>query len=116
MFGLIKINNIEGKESIKDKLGDYEIIGVFNTLVEIENKYKNYYIHKYGLLGSYWCFLSKRNNIYTQDVVSKVSDMIVIDMESQIQQSQPHLSNFSDDFDGLFKRIIRELKISLLYD
>ena len=111
MFGLIKINDIGNKTTLKDKLVDCEVIGVFDSLVEIEAKYKDYFIRKYSLLRSFWCFLSRKNvsyQLYSDIDFHKFSDMILIDLES--------FGNSKDIEVNEFKSIIRELKISLLYD
>ena len=70
MFALLKLNNIGKKTHIEDKLQDYEFVGAYESISEIESKYKNYFAHKYRLKDYYWCYFVKKQYILTARIIS----------------------------------------------
>lgn len=112
MFGLIKLNNIENKIKLEDKLQNYEFVGVYESLSKIEHDYKNRFAHKYRLLDNHWCYFVIKPNKWNEDIdSSKLSDMLIVDLEIEkdyILDYQTGLKCFS------LKEILREIKLNMI--
>jgi len=119
MFGLIKLNNIGEKTSISDKLQDYEVIGVYDSIIEIEKKHLNYFAHKYRLKDHSWCYFTRRQNDWNKDIDShKLSDMVIIDLEYEkdfLFDYQIGGKNYlGGDKPELIREVLREIKLTMI--
>jgi hypothetical protein len=117
MFGLIKLNNIGENISIKEKIkSGYEVIGVYDSVIDIEKAHLNYFAHKYRLSGNFWCYFSRKQNDWNKDIDShKLSDMVIIDLDNMQEsifdyQTGKHF-NKEDNF---LKEVLREIKLSMI--
>ena len=112
MYGLIKLNNIGDKTSLIDKIQDYEVVGVYDSILEIEKKYKNYFAHKYRLKDHSWCYLSQRQGLWNKDIDShKLSDMVIIDLDYDKEYIFDYQIGIKSDF---HKEILREIKLTMI--
>lgn len=117
MFGLIKLNNIGESISIKEKIKNgYEVVGVYDSVIDIEKSYLNYFAHKYRLRDNYWCYFSRKQNDWNKDIDShKLSDMVIIDLDN-IQESifdyQTYKTYHNED--NFLKEVLREIKLSII--
>jgi hypothetical protein len=81
MLALLQLKRIKNKDSIISKLDDYEILGSFNSISEIEQKFKNYYLHKYRLSQYGWCYFVKKTNSISPDFdYTLLADKVVINL------------------------------------
>jgi len=117
MFGLIKLSNIGDSISIKEKIKNgYEVIGVYDTLIDIEKLHLNYFAHKYRLRDSFWCYFSKKQNDWNKDIDShKLSDMVIIDLDNIKESIFDYQTgkNFNKE-DNFIKDVLREIKLSMI--
>jgi hypothetical protein len=112
MFGLIKLNNIGDKTSLLDKLQNYEVVGVYYSISEIEKKYKNYFAHKYRLMDYSWCYFSQKQSLWNKDIDShKLSDMVIIDLEYDKEYIFDYQIGTKSNFP---KEILREIKLTMI--
>jgi len=112
MFGLIKLNNIGDKTNISDKLQDYEVVGFYDSIIEIEKKYLNYFVHKYRLKDHSWCYFTKRQNDWNKDIDShKLSDMIIVDLEYEREFLYDYQTG---DKSALIREVLREIKLTMI--
>lgn len=119
MFGLIKLNNIGDSISIKEKIENgYEIIGVYDTLIDIEKSHLNYFAHKYRLSSNFWCYFSRKQNDWNKDIEShKLSDMVIIDLDNiyyQMSETSTKYFNWDKEFGNSIKEVLREIKLSMI--
>jgi len=117
MFGLIKLTNIAENISISEKIKNgYDVVGVYDSVIEIEKAYLNYFAHKYRLRDNCWCYFSRKQNDWNKDIDShKLSDMVIIDLDN-IQESifDYHTGKHFKKEDNFLKEVLREIKLSII--
>ena len=89
MYGLVKLLDISNKNLLIDKIQNFEVVGVYNTVIEIEKLHLNYFAHKYRLKDNFWCYFSKKPKEWNANVEpSQLADMIIIDLDFDKDQLQ----------------------------
>ena len=111
MFALIQFKNIKGKTTLSDKLKEYEVLGVYESVKEIEDRHKNYFSHKYRLMVNSWCYFVRKPQQWDQDIDShELADRMII----EVQFDKLHIFDYlvGDRVDQT--QLIRDIKISML--
>lgn len=103
MYALYKFNkplNTQGPFDTSEL--DSDMVGMFESIIDISKNYPRYYIGKYFLLTEGFCFLSKKQvgqHSYTE--ISDVYEMLIIDTDSVKSNSN-----------SVLKSLIRDAKLS----
>jgi hypothetical protein len=117
MFALIQLKNIEDNAGIDQKIKDYEYIGVFESIVEIEKKYKNYYPHKYRLKDNGWCYFVRIPSNFNKDIDShKLADKIIIDLQFESDEFHDYQTGktYNRVSDDIIKNVLRDIKLNIV--
>lgn len=117
MFALLQLNNIGEDTGIDYKIKDYEYLGVFDSLLEIEQKYKNYYPHKYRLKDYGWCYFVRKSNDFNKDTDShKLADKLIIDMEFKSDEFHDYQTgkSYSRISEDIIKNLLRDIKLNMV--
>lgn len=118
MYGLVKLLDISNKTLIIDKIQNFEVVGVYNNIIEIEKLHLNYFAHKYRLKDNFWCYFSKKPKEWNANIEpSQLADMIIIDLDfdkEQLQFQFKYSKILYDELDKEMIKIIREIKLSMI--
>lgn len=117
MFALLQLNNIGDSMGIDQKIIDYEYIGVFESIVEIEKKYKNYYSHKYRLKDYGWCYFVRLTNDFNKDTDSnKIADKIIIDLNFESEEFHDYQTGktYNRVSHDIIKNVLRDIKLNMV--
>lgn len=111
MFALIQFKNIKGKTTLSDKLKEYEVLGVYESVKEIEDKHKNYFSHKYRLMDNSWCYFIRKPHVWDQNIDShELADKMIIEVDFDRLHIFDYLVGKKVDQ----TQLIRDIKLSLL--
>lgn len=121
MYAVIQLKNIEGlwgqeKSSIYSKIEEYEYLGSFENLVDIEKKYKNYYPHKYRLKDYGWCYFVRKTNEFKKDTDSHLlADKVIFDLDFEFKEFYDYqYGNLVTDGHSIISRVIRDIKLNMI--
>lgn len=117
MLALLQLNNLNEDTGIDSKIKDYEYLGVFNTLIEIEQKYRNYYAHKYRLKDYGWCYCVRKTTHFNKDTDShKLADKVIIDLKFDSDEfyDYQNAKSYNKVSNGLIKDVIRDIKLNMI--
>ena len=117
MYALLQLKNLTEEHGLDGKLKNYEYLGVYESLKEIENSYKNYYPHKYRLKDYGWCYFVKRSTDFNRDTDSHLlADKVIIDMDFESDELYDYQNDrkYSRVSDENIKGILRDIKLNIL--
>jgi hypothetical protein len=111
MFALIQFKNIKGKASLSEKIKEYEVLGVYESVKEIEDRHKNYFSHKYRLMDNSWCYFVRKPQQWNQDIDShELADRMII----EVQFDKLHIFDYLTSTKVEQTQLIRDIKLSML--
>jgi hypothetical protein len=117
MYALLQLKNLTEDRSLDVKLRGYEYLGIFESLIEIEKKYKNYYPHKYRLKDYGWCYFVRTSINFNKDTDSHLlADKVIIDMDFESHEFYDYQNDkkYSRISDENIKTILRDIKLNTL--
>lgn len=117
MYALLQLKNLTEEHGLDGKLKNYEYLGVYESLKEVENSYKNYYPHKYRLKDYGWCYFVKRSTDFNRDTDSHLlADKVIIDMDFESDELYDYQNDrkYSRVSDENIKGILRDIKLNIL--
>ena len=117
MFALLQLNIVSDSIHIEDKIKNYEYIGVFESIIEIEQKYKNYYAHKYRLKDYGWCYFVRTTNEFNKDTDShKLADKMIIDLQFESDEFHDYQTGkvYNRISQDVIKNVLRDIKLNIL--
>jgi hypothetical protein len=117
MYALLQLKNLTEEHGLDGKLKNYEYLGVYESLKEVENSYKNYYPHKYRLKDYGWCYFVKRSTDFNRDTDSHLlADKVIIDMNFELDEFYDYQSDktYSKVSDEIIKKILRDIKLNMI--
>jgi hypothetical protein len=111
MFALVQFKNIKGKNSLSEKLEDFEVIGVYDSLKTIEDNNKNYFSHKYRLIDNDWCYFVKKPDKWDRNLdVHELADKMVI----KVDFSKEYINDYFFSINIDKTHLIRDIKLAML--
>lgn len=115
MFAVIQLKNIKGS-SIYSKIENYEYLGVYESLVDIEKTYKNYYPHKYRLKDYGWCYFVRKTNEFNKDTDSHLlADRAIFDLDFDFKEFYDYQHGKSiEDGQSIILKVLRDLKLNMI--
>ena len=115
MFAVIQLKNIKDS-SIYSKIEKYEYLGTYESLVEIEKIYKNYYPHKYRLKDYGWCYFVRKTNEFNKDTDSHLlADRAIFDLDFDFKEFYDYQHGKSiEDGQSIILKVLRDLKLNMI--